>query len=126
MLNETTMREAMQAYIDRFNAQDLAGIVALYSDEATLEDPVGSPPKSGRAQIQTFYKAALETGAKLTLATPIRASHGNAAAMAFDVRLSMAHGPSMIRVIDVMTFNAAGQFTSMRAYWGPGDMQPVD
>jgi hypothetical protein len=25
-----------------------------------------------------------------------------------------------VRVIDVMTFNAAGEFTSMRAFWGAG------
>ena len=121
------MKDAMQAYIDTFNRADAAGIAALYADDATVEDPVGSPLKNGKAEIAAFYKMAVQTGAKLALAAPIRASHGNAAAMAFDVQLNMpAHlpqGSGVIRVIDVMTFNDAGKFSSMKAYWGPSDMQ---
>jgi steroid delta-isomerase len=124
---EKMMKEAMQAYIDTFNRADAAGIAALYADDATVEDPVGSPLKNGKGEITAFYKMAVQTGAKLSLAAPIRASHGNAAAMAFDVQLSMpAHlpqGRGVIRVIDVMTFNDAGKFSSMKAYWGPSDME---
>ena len=42
--------------------------------------------------------------------------------MAFEVTLDWG-GLMTISVIDVMTFNAQGQFTSMRAYWGPEDMR---
>lgn len=113
----------MQAYIDTFNRADHEGIAALYTDDATVEDPVGSPVKKGKAEIAAFYKMAVQTGAKLALAAPIRASHGNSAAMAFDVQLNMPQGRAVIRVIDVMTFNEAGKFTSMRAFWGPSDME---
>lgn len=126
MVTEQQMKQAMQAYIDAFNRVDAAGIVALYADDATIEDPVGSPVMQGRAAIETFYTAAIATGAKLKLAAPIRGSHGNSAAMAFDVELQMPQGPALIRVIDVMSFDAAGRFASMRAFWGPGDMEGLD
>src|SRR5262245_27515234 len=125
MISEQQMKEAMQAYIDLFNKGDMAGIADLYADDATVEDPVGSPVKNGKAEIAAFYKFAGSTGAKLELAAPIRASHGNSAAMAFKVILNMpanmnvgtgAEGRAMIHVIDVMTFNDAGKFSSMRAY----------
>lgn len=122
MVSEKQMKEAMQAYIDCFNRQDPAAIAALYADDATVEDPVGSPLKNGKAEVAAFYKMAVATGAKLKLAAPIRASHGNSAAMAFDVQLNMPTGEAIIQVIDVMTFNDAGQFTSMRAFWGKSDM----
>lgn len=122
MISEQTMRQAMQAYIDHFNRSDAAAIADLYADDATVEDPVGSPVKHGKAVIADFYQYAVSTGAKLSLAAPIRASHGNSAAMAFDVTLNMPQGRAIIRVIDVMTFNDAGKFTSMRAYWGKEDM----
>src|SRR3546814_16298951 len=86
----------------------------------------------GTATTETFtYRHTLslhdalpfEPGAKLQLAAPSGGSHGNSAAMAFDVELKMPEGEAVIRVIDVMTFNVAGQFTSMRAFWGPGDME---
>jgi steroid delta-isomerase len=125
------MKQAMQAYIDAFNRVDPDGIVALYADDAPVEDPVGSPLKSGRKAIAEFYAYAIKSGAKLKLAAPIRGSHGNSAAMAFDVELNMPHkdgagdktARAVIRVIDVMTFNDDGKFTSMRAFWGPSDME---
>lgn len=122
MVTEQQMKLAMQAYIDAFNRSDAAGIVALYSEDATVEDPVGTPVMRGREAIEKFYNMGIATGAKLKLAAPIRGSHGNSAAMAFDVELKMPQGPALIRVIDVMSFDAAGRFASMRAFWGPEDM----
>lgn len=127
MISQQQMKEAMQAYIDAFNRVDVDAIVALYADDATVEDPVGSPLKSGRKAIAEFYAYAIKSGAKLKLAAPIRGSHGNSAAMAFDVELNMPQGDktarAVIRVIDVMTFDDAGKFSSMRAFWGPSDME---
>lgn len=122
MATEQQMKQQMQAYIDEFNKANPQGIADLYSDDATVEDPVGSPVKSGKAAVLAFYQYAVKTGAKLKLAAPIRASHGNSAAMAFDVILNMPEGKAHIQVIDVMTFNEAGKFTSMRAFWGKSDM----
>ena len=122
MPNEQNMKLAMQAYIDRFNQDDLEGLVGLYAETATVEDPVGSAVKSGKAAIREFYKYAMTTGARLSLAAPIRGSHGTSAAMAFDVNLKYEGAQMVIRVIDVMTFDEAGKFASMRAYWGPSDM----
>jgi len=125
MNDESRMKAAMQAYIDALNAGDVDAITALYADDATVEDPVGSEVKQGREAIAAFYRMAVQTGARLSLAAPIRASHANAAAMAFDVHLTMPEGQSVIRVIDVMTFDEAGRFQSMQAYWGPSDMEAV-
>lgn len=122
MTDEKTMKAAMQAYIDHFNRSDAKAIADLYADDATVEDPVGSALKKGKAEIAAFYEMAVATGARLELAAPIRASHGNSAAMAFNVRLNMPEGKAHIQVIDVMTFNDAGKFASMKAYWGKSDM----
>jgi len=123
MPSEKVMKAAMQAYVDGFNQSSAEAVLALYADDATVEDPVGKEVMSGKDKIAAFYRMSIATGAKLKLAAPIRASHGNSAAMAFDVELNMPQGRMLIRVIDVMTFNEAGKFTSMRAFWGPGDME---
>ena len=52
----------MQAYIDAFNRADVGAVVALYAADATVEDPVGSPPKSGAAEIGAFYTYSVATG----------------------------------------------------------------
>ncbi|HTC14163.1 MAG TPA: nuclear transport factor 2 family protein [Steroidobacteraceae bacterium] len=118
MPTEQVMKSALQAYLDAFNSGSAEAVTALYAADATVEDPVGSPPKRGRAEILAFYTHSIATGAKLALDAPIRGSHGNAAAMAFTARI----GPISVRVIDVMTFDESGKFTSMRAYFGPGDL----
>lgn len=123
MPSEQLMKQAMQSYIDGFNRGDPDSVIALYADDATVEDPVGGPLRSGKPAIADFYRMAMKTGARLTLAAPIRASHGNSAAMAFDVNLNVPEGAAVIRVIDVMTFNEQGQFKSMQAYWGRSDME---
>jgi steroid delta-isomerase len=115
------MKEKMLAYIDAFNARDAEAVANLYAADASLEDPVGSDPMHGREQILAFYRHAIQTGATLKLAAPVRGSQGNAAAMAFDV--TAGGGTMIIRVIDVMTFNENGEFTSMRAYWSPDDIE---
>jgi steroid delta-isomerase len=119
MPSQEVMKAAMQAYIDAFNSGSAEAVAALYAADATIEDPVGSPVKRGLAEIKAFYTHSIATGAKLALDGPVRGSHGNAAAMAFTARI----GPVSVRVIDIMTFDEAGKFTSMKAYFGPGDIQ---
>lgn len=41
MPSEAVMRDALQAYIDRFNAKDGEGLAALFADDGRIEDPVG-------------------------------------------------------------------------------------
>lgn len=126
MVSEKHMKQVLQSYIDLFNKSDWEAIVDLYAEDATVEDPVGKTTMEGKGKIGPFYKMAVGTGARLALAAPIRASHGNSAAMAFDVQLNMPQGRALIRVIDVMTFNDAGKVSSMRAFWGPSDMEVLD
>ena len=122
MVDENGMRAALQAYIDRFNAGDGEGLAALFADDARIEDPVGGPRiVQGRADIDAFYSRAVGVVERLELAAPIRASHGRAAAMAFDIHLRADR--RVIRVIDVMQFNEAGEIVDMKAYHGPGDVE---
>ncbi|MCX7056443.1 MAG: nuclear transport factor 2 family protein [Proteobacteria bacterium] len=118
MPTSIVMKGAMQAYIDAFNAGDAAAVAALFADEATIEDPVGGQIRTGKAVILEFYEQNVARGFKLVLDAPIRGSHGNAAAMAF----TATDGVIQVRVIDVMSFDEAGKFTSMRAYFGPEDI----
>ena len=123
MATEEQMRFAMQAYIDRFNAQDAEGLAGLFADDARIEDPVGGTMiVEGRAAIDDFYRRAVTMVDRLELAAPIRTSHGAAAAMPFDIHMKLEGRPVLIRAIDVMTFDADGRIIDMKAYHGPGDM----
>ncbi|MCR8641310.1 nuclear transport factor 2 family protein [Paenibacillus sp. N1-5-1-14] len=123
MQSQSEMKAALQSYVDNFNAGNAEGVIALFAQNATVEDPVGEQPLEGMEAITAFYTQVIASGSKLTLAAPIRGSHSNSAAMAFVVESNMDGQIIHINVIDVMTFDESGKISSMRAYWGPEDMQ---
>lgn len=123
MTSEQHMRDALGSYIGCFNLGDGIGLAALFADDARIEDPVGGPKiVQGRAGVDAFYRGAVQVVERLELVAPIRASHGQAAAMCFDIHMSRGGQPIVIRAIDVMTFNDDGLIVEMLAYHGPGDV----
>lgn len=119
------MKKVLQAYIDGLNARDAEALVALYADDATVEDPVGGPVIAGREAIAKFYAASMKVVLGARLSAPIRGSHGDAAAMAFEVDLDWDGRRCTIHVIDVMRFDADGRIRSMQACWSPDDVRPL-
>lgn len=119
--DQQSMKAAMQAYVDGLNRGDAEAVIALFADDAVIEDPVGTGPKQGQA-IRDWFQQAVAMKAQLTLATPIRGSHGNAAAMAFTVTTEWEGRSVRIRSLDVCTFDEAGRITRLEGYWGPDDV----
>jgi steroid Delta-isomerase len=91
-------------------------IAALYADDATVEDPVGSEVHIGRQAIRGFYKAV--EGANATAEIVTLRALGNEAA--FFWKLSIAG--MTIEIISTMTFDDEGKIASMKAYWGPDNI----
>ena len=124
--SQAAMKAALQAYVDRTNAGDAAGLVALFAPDAVIEDPVGSPLKHAD-EIPAWFGDSVAFGARITPVAPMRGSHGNAAALVFDVVFTPPGGsPLRIRTLDVCTFDPDGLITSLRAYWGPDDVEPAE
>lgn len=127
MPTQADMKAIMVEYVKRVNAGDAAAVVALYADDATVEDPVGSPPREGKAAIADLYERAVAGHVHLRILAGPFGSFGNATAMAAEVRIDSPvgasdRGPTRIPLVEVMTFDDRCRITSMRAYWGPEDM----
>lgn len=118
MLDENTMEEAVLAYISRYNASDLDGIVDLFATDATVEDPVGTELKVGHHAISEFFGVGVQAGARLTLDGPVRVA-SNFAAFPFHVTLEWDSQMTRIDVIDTFEFNQDGKIAKMRAFFGP-------
>lgn len=110
------MIAVVHRYVAALNGGDLDAIVALYADDATVEDPVGSPPQEGRDAIRTFYAATTAMDLTVALEGEIRVAP-RSCAFAFSVRLLLDGRPTTIRPIDVLDFDAAGRICRMRAYF---------
>jgi len=116
------MTAAVDAYVAGFAAGDVEAIVALFADEATVEDPVGTPLKHGREEIRAFYAASVATGARLELLGDPRCA-ADYVAFPFAVKLEWGGKRSVIEVIDTFRIDDAGKITEMRAFFGPANMK---
>lgn len=116
------MVAAVHAYVAGFANGDPAAIAALFADDATVEDPVGTPIKQGKAEILEFYTGSMATGAMLELLGEPRCA-GDTVAFPFAVKLEWGGQKSVIEVIDTFRFNPEGKIVEMRAFWGPANMK---
>jgi len=108
--------KAVNRYLETLSQGRPDDIAALYAEDATVEDPVGSEVHIGRQAIRGFYTRVENVESKTEVLT-LRAL-GNEAA--FFWRLII--GGMTIEIISVMTFDDEGQIASMKAYWGPDDI----
>ncbi|MCE4052288.1 steroid Delta-isomerase [Pseudomonas sp. Au-Pse12] len=126
MISSERIQAIMQGYVQKVDAGDIEAIVALYAEDAVLEDPVGQPPVRGLAAIAEFYRQGLGTAkVSATLSGPVRVTLNGCAAMAFRIEMLWQGLPCSLQVIDVMEFDEQGLIRSMKAYWGPANIQPL-
>ena len=110
------IRRTFERYCEFFTSGDVDGVVALYHEDATVEDPIDSPVHRGSDAIRAFYQASAGT-TSLELDGRVRMA-GREGACAMVASPRGAKGV-YIDTLDVMTFDDEGLITSMRAYWSP-------
>ena len=113
-----------ETYINSLVASDLEAVLALYADDATVEDPVGTEMKVGKEALRGFYAVACEsvTGAEM-LGAPRLA--GNEIAFPFSITIGTGDKAMLMEIVDVFRFDDNEKVVSMRAYWGKENMRPV-
>lgn len=116
-METTVLQKAVAQYVEAFDKADLNLIANLFAENATVEDPVGTPQHVGIEAIKAFYKSAFDMGVKLELNGKPRCA-GNSVAFSFDVVMT----GMKISPIDVFELNADGKVQSMKAYWSPDNM----
>lgn len=121
MLTPEHIQQTADQYVDAINAGDVPAVMALYADDAAVEDPAGTEPKRGDEILQ-LYTNALSGGAKVELTGPVRIS---AKAAAFPLRVEINGADGQVTTIEdilILEFNPAGKVAKMTAHWGPADM----
>ena len=114
------IREVVDRYIELVASGTADQIVALYAEDAVVEDPVGSEPRAGHTAIRELY-ATLEGLDQRTRLLAVRIAGGEAA-FHFEVA-TLADGVTYtLAPVDVMVFDDDGKITSMRAYWADEDL----
>ncbi|MCP4908400.1 MAG: steroid delta-isomerase [bacterium] len=110
--------EIVERYVSAYNARDIDTILSLYREDATMEDPYGTPPVSGKEALAALYQEGFDMGVVLALDGRPRCA-GNA--VAFPLLGTTEQGKLFI--IDLFEFDADGRIERMRAYWGPESVE---
>ena len=107
--------DTVHRYVTLLGAGSADELVALFTPDATVEDPVGSGVRRGRDAIHELYSR-IE---KLTRTTELLSLHVVDNEAAFLARLTVVDGSrrTVIEGIDVMTFADDARIASMRAFW---------
>jgi steroid Delta-isomerase len=119
------VRSTVERYWAAFTAGDREAWLGCFADGATMEDPVGTPVRTGRDEIGAFYDQSHGSADSIELRGGFVNVCGAEAAFTMEVRPTLDGTPFVMDVIDVMTFDADAHITSMRAYWDPADMRPA-
>jgi steroid delta-isomerase len=122
-----TIRAAVDAYCAAFSAGDQSAYLGLFTEDAWIEDPVGTPTHQGHAAIGAFFEqsSGLADSIELRLTGPVRVAAGECA-FPMQARPNIGGATYCMDIIDVMTFDDAGKITTMRAFWDPAEMRPAD
>ena len=124
MASAEDIANAVNRYLELVASGSADEIAALYSDDATVEDPVGGAEVHiGRHAIHGFYKH-IENLPRETELLALRVA-GHEAAFMFAITVGAGEGRIRIEPIDVMAFNSEGKITTMKAYWSPTDVTPL-
>jgi steroid delta-isomerase len=123
MVDAKKIRQVYDRYPQLMTKGDVDAIVELYAEDATIEDPIGSELRRGRAAIRDFYEASAGS-VTLRLTGPVRVA-GSEAATPMVVLMGPEGQQQALDVISVMKFDDAGLITSMRAFWSFDTMRPA-
>lgn len=112
------IRSTIGAYVKGFADSDLDAICGLFEKDATVEDPVGTPKKTGVEEIRGFYEMALAAAPKLTVTgTPVIS--GAFSATPITATVNMDGKTISIDFISVMSYALDGRIKTMTAYFDP-------
>ena len=121
MIDYATAKRVCETYTRSLEASDLESLLDLFADDASIEDPVGTPLREGKEVLRAFYAEACQGVAKAELTGSPRLA-GNEVAFPFTVTAGTPEQEITINIIDVFRFNDAGKVATMRAFWGPDNM----
>lgn len=122
MPSPSEIRATIESYVEMMCQSDIEGIMALYADDATAEDPVGGDVQQGSEAIKNFYSMTAPL-LQVELTGPICVA-GNECAFPLLAQLTMGEDISYLDATDVLTFNDDGKISRMRAYWNPEELRP--
>jgi steroid Delta-isomerase len=126
MADAASIQKTIDTYMACFTADDKDGWLDCFAEGAWIEDPVGTPRRTGRDDIGAFWGESHGLADSIELrSSGITTIIGSEAAFTMQARPSLAGATYVMDIIDVMTFDDHAKITTMRAFYDPAAMRPA-
>ena len=108
----------VRRYLTCHGSTDLDAVLALFSEDAIVEDPVGSPVMTGRSSIREFYRETHARNGPLVFERigPVLVC-GDEIALHVRARLARDVDGAGMHVIYLLRVDERGRIRSLRAFF---------
>ena len=122
-MNPADAQQIIDQYLAALVAGNLAAVLDLFAEDATVEDPVGSPVIQGREALAGFYQVAVDSVSAANTTGAVRCA-GNEFTVPFAIEASLGAKVG-IEIIDHFVVNDEGKISAMRAFWSKENVRPL-
>ena len=126
MADAAAIEATVEQYWAAWSANDKDALLALFTDDATVEDPVGTPLREGKAAIGEFFDQSQSGVDRLGMVGCTVQVCGHEAAFHMQIRPVLGGAEMLLDAIDVMTFDDDARITSMRAFFDMAKLRPAE
>jgi steroid Delta-isomerase len=124
---DSLIRGTIERYQATFNSGDRDAWLSLFADDGLLEDPAGSPPRKGLAELSAFWdeihQERSDGGGGMVRMVQGPAVCGLEAAWAFELRIPLGDKAAVVEIIDQAVFGEDGRIRRLRAFWSEATIQ---
>ncbi|MDB5394125.1 MAG: hypothetical protein JWM91_1631 [Rhodospirillales bacterium] len=108
---------AIETFLASYRVKDVPTRIALFADDISFEDPVGSPPVLGKAAMNQYFVDTVAGGWDIDLVPRKIMVNGNEAASITEVSAGVGGSPPVTStIVQIFGFDEAGKFKTLRVF----------
>jgi steroid Delta-isomerase len=119
------IRATLASYRQLFGKADLDSWLALFVEDAWVEDPIGTPPHRGLDALRAFFEGTHAMLDSIELRPGLTKVCGLEAITTVEMRPVIGGVVHSFLVLEHLTFDAEARIVSMRAFWNAEDIAPA-
>jgi len=109
--------EAIETFLASYKVKDVETRIALFADDISFEDPVGTPPMIGKAAMHEYFVATVASGWDIDLVPKKIMVNGNEAVSITEATAGVGGNPGVTStIVQVFVFDDAGKFKALRVF----------
>ena len=116
-MSDQTKIAAIETFLASYKVKDVATRIALFADDISFEDPVGTRPLVGKAAMNEYFVATVASGWDIDLVPKKIMVNGNEAVSITEATAGVGGNPPVTStIVQIFVFDTAGKFKALRVF----------